>query len=271
MMPQLNKQVAVITGAANGLGKALAYALHRQGYHLALLDIDAPGLAQLQADFSGSALRISIHAVDISKEEDVKQAGLEILMTHRQVNMLINNAAVSISQPFKQLSLSDYKRLFDVNFWGTVHCTKVFLPELLQYPGSRLVNVISGFALMGFPGKISYGASKSAVMGFTNTLYTELAGTNVKVCLVIPPPMHTGIVARGLHIDENKRAREDAFLAQNGMAVEQVAAAIVSKVQAGRYRIVIGAATWWMDLGCRLFPGLVHGMIGRNKKRVDFI
>ncbi len=167
--------------------------------------------------------------------------------------------------------MADFRRLFEVNFWGVVYCSRYFLPHLKREEGSRLVNVISGFALMGFPGKTGYCSSKSAVMGFTNVLKTELAGGKVKVCLVIPPPMNTGIVRSGKHINEVKRSKEMAFLERRGMPLDEVAGRIVRQIKRGRYRIVVGAGTWVGDVVCRLFPTLVHYFIGKRKKKIDFV
>ncbi|MEO8405405.1 MAG: SDR family NAD(P)-dependent oxidoreductase [Chitinophagaceae bacterium] len=270
-MRDLATKVAVITGAANGLGRALALCLYKQHFNLALLDIDIDGLTKLQRELSNNTQAISIHQVDVSNEEQIIAARKEILQRHQHVDILINNAGVSISQPFDQLALDDYKWLFDINFWGTVYCCKHFLPDLQEQPGSRLVNIISDFALMGFPGKTSYASSKAAVMGFSNALYTELNGTNVKLSIVIPPALDTNIVKNGKHIDEIKRTKEAEFLQKNGMSLDKAATRIISKVKAGKYRVVIGSMMFWTDLGSRLFPTWIHKLIWKNKKKFRFV
>jgi short-subunit dehydrogenase len=270
-MISLNNKVAVITGSANGLGKALAIELYKQGCHLALLDIDFAGLQKLKNDLQNENKKITIHLADISKEEEVIAARQQITNEHGHVDMLINNAAISISQLFEQVDLDDYKRLIDVNFWGTVYCSKYFLGDLKQREDSRLVNIISDFALMGFPGKTTYASSKSAVMGFTNCLKTELGGTTVKACLVIPPPLDTGIVINGKHIDESKKQNEATFLKKNGMPLDKAAKKIISRVKKGKYRIVIGSMMFWIDIASRFFPTTVLNFIVRNKKRFDFV
>jgi short-subunit dehydrogenase len=270
-MINLNNKVAVITGSANGLGKALAIELYKQGCHLALLDIDFAGLQKLKTDLQNENQKITIYQTDISKEQEVIDARKQIIEQHGQVDILINNAAISISQLFEQVDLADYKKLVDVNFWGTVYCSKHFLNDLRNSEDSRLVNIISGFALMGFPGKTTYASSKSAVMGFTNCLKIELAGTSVKTCLVIPPPLDTGIVINGKHINETKKQNEANFLKKNGMSLDKAAKKIISKVKKGKYRIVIGTMMFWIDVASRFFPTAVHTMIAKNKKRFDFI
>jgi short-subunit dehydrogenase len=270
-MAYFTNKVAVITGAANGLGKVIAIELKRQGCHLALLDVDSNGLEQLRSELTDNVHRVSTHMVDISQEGQIIAAREEILREHKQVDLLINNAAVSISQPFKDVSISDYKWLMDINFWGTVYCTKYFLADLQKSGDSRLVNIISEFAYLGFPGKTTYGSSKGAIMGFTNSLKTELHGSNVKVSLVIPPPMDTGLVKNGKHIDEQKKDKEETFLQRNGMPVYKAAVKIVKGIERGRYRIVVGPMMFCVDLAARVAPALSHRLVSINRKRFEFV
>jgi short-subunit dehydrogenase len=270
-MTDLKNKTVIITGAANGLGKALAIEFYRQGCHLVLIDVNLRGLQGTKRDLEISEQKITIHQADVSNEGNIIAARLEILNHHDRIDMLVNNAAISISQHFEQIDLADYKNLFDINFWGTVYCTRHFLPDLKKQNDSRIVNIISDFAFMGFPGKTAYGSSKSAVLGFTNALTTELTSTSVKVCLVIPPPLDTGLVRNSRHIDDKKRESETLFLKKNGLPLGETAKKIVNQIRKGKYRIVIGMLMFWIDLLSRLFPTRLHQMIGKNKKRFDFI
>src|SRR2546421_1888136 len=152
MIAKKNKTV-VITGAANGLGKALAFEFYKLGYNLALVDIDNPGLQSVQKELTDSEQKVTIHQADISSEQCVIATRADIFSKHQRINILINNAAISISQKFDQLNLEDFKKLIDINFWGTVYFTKYLLQELNNQDNSRVVNIISNFALLGFPGK----------------------------------------------------------------------------------------------------------------------
>ena len=263
-------KVAVITGAANGLGRAMAIELYSKGYHLALIDIDDTGLLQLKAELS-SGQNLSIHKADVSQEAEIIDCKNAIMDVHKQVDIFINNAAVSISQPFEQLNTEDHKRLFDINFWGAVYCTKHFLPELKKQNKSHLVSIISQFAFIGFPGKTSYASSKGALMAFTNSLKTELGDTGVKVSIAIPPPMPTQIVTKGKHTDEIKRQKEIEFLQARGMDAGKAAKIIIRNMQKGNYRIVVGPMMFWVDLLSRLSPKTAHWFIAKNKKKFGFV
>lgn len=270
-MTDLYNKVVIITGAANGLGKALAIEFYLQGCHLALIDVDLSGLEHLKAEIENDRQKITIHQSDVSDQESIVATRFDILNHHQRIDILVNNAGISMSQTFEQMDLIDFKKLFEINFWGTVYCTKNFLPDLKKQNDSRLVNIISDFAFMGFPGKTAYGSSKSAVLSFTNALKTELADTNVKVCFVVPPPLDTGLVKNSKHIDDKKRESEARFLAKNGLPIDKTARRMVKQIRKGKYRIIIGGMMFCMDIIVRLFPTLLHRLIGKNKRRFDFV
>jgi short-subunit dehydrogenase len=270
-MTNRKDKTVLITGAANGLGKALAFEFSRLGYNLALIDIDSAGLQTLQQDLKTADQKITVHQNDISEEQNVIYVREDILSKHNRIDILVNNAGVSISQTFDLLEIVDFQKLFATNFWGTIYYTKHFLPDLKKQNDSRLVNIISDFALMGFPGKTAYSSSKSAILGFSNSLKTELTGTTVKVSIVIPPPLDTGLVIKGKHIDEAKKQKEAAFLQKNGMHINKAAKLIVRQIEKGKFRIVIGTMMFWIDIASRLFPSLLHRLIGKNKNKIDFV
>jgi short-subunit dehydrogenase len=270
-MKDLRDKTVVITGAANGLGKALAKAFYRHGSQLALIDIDMNGLESLKKELEKEDQLITIYQADISSEEQVSAVKRLIVEQHKGVDILVNNAGISISQLFNEVAISDFRKLIDVNFWGTVLCSRYFMPDLLAQSQSHLVNIISGFALLGFPGKTCYGSSKSAIMGFSNALKTEISHTTLRISLVIPPALDTGLVWGGPHMGEDKRQKEAVFMKKNAMPIEKAAEKIIRGIRKGKYRIVAGRMMFWTDLAARIFPTRVHEFIGRNKRKYDFV
>lgn len=270
-MIKLKDKVVLITGAAGGLGKALATAFNKQGCHLALVDMNLSGLEQTKNELESREQKVTIHHLDVSSEQDIITTRLEILSHHQHVDILVNNAGISISREFEETNLADFKRLFEVNFWGAVYFTRYFLQDLKSQNESRIVNIISDFAFMGFPGKTAYGSSKSALLGFTNSLKTELAGSGVKVCFVVPPPLDTDLVKNGIHTDDIKRNNETRFLEKHGLPLDRTAMKIVKQIKKGKYRIIIGTMMFWIDLMARLFPTLLNSSIGKSKKQFDFV
>jgi len=124
---------------------------------------------------------------------------------------------------------------------------------------------------MGFPGKSAYGSSKSAVLGFTNALKTELCDTSIKVCFVVPSPLDTGLVRNSKYIDDKKRESEVRFIERNGLPFDKTAKEIVKQLRKGKYRIVIGTLMFLAGSIARLFPALMHKLIGANKKQFGFV
>jgi short-subunit dehydrogenase len=270
-MLALKKKVVVVTGAANGLGKALATEFYRQGCHLALIDIDLIGLEKIQTELEIPGQTISVHHADVSIEKNVIVARTQILQIHQHINILVNNAAISISQDFSKIDLADFRQVVEINFWGTICCSKHFLPDLKEQSDARLVNIISGFASMGFPGKTAYCSSKSAVSGFSNAIKTELADSTVKVCLVIPPALNTNLVKNNKHVNEEKKELEARFLEKNGLPLDVTAKRIVSGIRRGKYRIIIGNMMFASDVVARFFPTLLHRAMGKSKNKFDFL
>ena len=267
----IENKVIVITGAANGLGKALAIEYARLSAHLALIDIDTIGLNLLLQQLYHPTHRITIHTTNIANEQEIIATHQEIIKHHGYVDILINNAGVSISQVFEHLQIKDIHHLIDINFYGVLLCTKYFLPDLQKRKTAHIVNICSSFASLGFPGKTIYSASKNAIVGLTNALMTELFGSNVFISLVIPPPLETGLVSNGKHINENKKSLEILFVKRYSMPLDIAAKDIVTQVSKKKFRIVIGWRTKIVDCIVRIFPTLSHQILGRFKRFLPFL
>jgi NAD(P)-dependent dehydrogenase (short-subunit alcohol dehydrogenase family) len=268
---KLNDQVALVTGAAGGIGRELARQLAAAGCHLALADVDEAGLEGLKRELRTRPVAVSLHKADVAEEQAVKGLVGDVVRIHRRASILINNAGVSISAPFEEIRPGDYERLMGTNFWGAVYSCRHALPVLRQGREARIVNVLSGFALLGFPHKVSYCSSKAALLGFSNALYTELHGTGVRVSVAIPPAVDTNLVRNGVAYDEAKKQREVEFLARNAMPVEKVARGIIAGMVRGDFRIRIGLSVRILDVMCRWFPTLTHTVVAGNSSRIGFL
>jgi short-subunit dehydrogenase len=272
-MKKLTGGVAVVTGAASGIGRALALALAREGMSLALADRDEQGLhetVQLVARAGGTA---SLHVVDVADEAAVNAFADEVLRAHGQVSVVVNNAGVSIYGSVQELATDEIAWLMNVNFWGVVYGTKAFLPALLAQPEACIVNVSSVFGLWGPPGQSAYAASKFAVRGFSESLRGELAGTNVHVIAVHPGGIKTAIarnsrVARAA--DATVAATTMALFEQRFLTTppETMAAAIVEGIKKNRDRVVAGKDAAQIDVLVRLFPVRAPGWFNRRARRV---
>ncbi len=248
-------KVAAVTGAGSGIGRALAVELARHGYALALADRDAAGLAQTQR-IVGDAADVSLHTVDVADKAAVDEFAAEVLRRHGRIDVLINNAGVSLAGSVAELAVDEIEWLMNINFWGTVYGVKAFLPALQRSQRATIVNLSSVFGLIGPPGQSAYAASKFAVRGFSESLREELRGS-VHVVTVHPGGIKTAI-ARSARIaaaaDETLQRRRAAAFERHLLTQppEKAAKLIVRGIHLRRDRVLIGADALRMDALARI-------------------
>lgn len=247
--------VAVVTGAASGIGRALAVRLAKAGAQLAIADVNEAGL---QATARLVQTKCTTHRVDVSDEQRMQDFVQEVVTAHGRANLVINNAGVALLGTFEELSTADIAWLMGVNFWGVVYGTKYFLPVLQQQPTAHLVNVSSIFGIIGFPGQSAYNASKFAVRGFTEALRHELEDSTVRISCVHPGGIKTNI-ARSARVGANAQSvktslEEGHFEKLAPTTPEQAAERIVRGIERNEPRILIGSDAGAMERLQRLFP-----------------
>ena len=257
---RLAGKVVVVTGAGSGLGQALALELLRRGARVAAVDLRSEGLRETMAKAGSLGEGLSLHPLDITDKEKVAALPEEVERVHGQVDGLINNAG--IIQPFKRLLDLDeaaMERVMRVNFWGTLHMTRAFLPRLLKRPEAHLVNVSSMGAFVPVPGQALYGASKAAVMLLTEALWAELQGTPVRVTLVLPGAMRTGIAEHsGVEAPRAEGAKVPV------LEPEVAAKRLLDAVERDAFRVLLGRDAQTMDLLYRLSPALAARIVQRR-------
>jgi len=182
----MRHKTAIITGASSGIGLALAKELAKQGVNLVLGARKYITLCQIAEELETTyQVRVVAVQCDVSNEEDCKHLVNQALLTFKRIDILINNAGMSMRALFRDLDLSVLKNLMDVNFWGTVYCTKHALPALLESKGSVVaVSSIAGYR--GLPGRSGYSASKFAMNGFMESLRVENLKTGLHVMVACP-------------------------------------------------------------------------------------
>jgi NAD(P)-dependent dehydrogenase (short-subunit alcohol dehydrogenase family) len=267
---KLENRTAVITGAASGIGRAVAVSLAHRGCNLALADVNDAGLsetariAQLaQTDPSRhtaprSALRISQHHLDVADRRAVAAFPQAVLAAHPGVDILVNNAGVAVGGTFEAVSEEDFEWLFEINFWGVVRMTRAFMPLLRKSNDARVVNLSSIYGLISPPGETSYSASKFAVRGFSNSLRHELAGSKVGVTVVHPGGIATSI-ADSARVPKDMTAQEIArrrALAKKALTMPPAAAGeiIVKGIERRSPRVLVGNDAKFLAFLERLAP-----------------
>ena len=263
-----HQKVAIITGAANGLGKALAILLARKECHLALLDIDAANLKKTGLLLDGYAINYTLHPVDVAQSEKVAEVREEILTVHKSIQFLFNCAGVSVTAPFLEQPKEDLHWLMGVNFFGSLNTCRAFLPELLKQEQSHILNVSSGLAFQGLPNRTAYTSSKYAIRGFSEALRAELFHTNVNVSCAFPGPIKTGMPDRSRVTDIAFLKKEIKYLAANGYDPEWVARVMLVGVSKNKSEILIGRQVRMAVLLKRLLPRFMSRIVGKYQNRL---
>jgi short-subunit dehydrogenase len=257
-MRALDQRVTVITGAATGIGRALARRLASEGARLALADIHQEGLDDVARDLTGQGFEVSTYLVDVADAQQVERFARDVVDRHGHADVLINNAGVALFGDVEEVSLADIEWLMAVNFWGVVYGIKHFLPVLKQQPKAYIVNLSSVFGIIAPPGQAAYAASKFAVRGLSEALRHELAGTNVQVSTVHPGGVRTAIAQSGrvgAGADPSRGDQEVALFERLATTSPECAAdRIVRGMLRREPRILIGHDAWQMDLIQRLLP-----------------
>ncbi|MBS4042590.1 MAG: SDR family oxidoreductase [Chitinophagaceae bacterium] len=182
-MPDFKNKVVVITGGSDGIGKALVEQFLKLGAKVATCARNHDKLYQLQQQNSNKPLLV--YTADIGNEDDCKDFIQGVIKSYGTIDILINNAGISMRSLFTEVDLKTLKKLMDTNFWGTVYCTKFSLDYILKTKGT-IVSVSSIAGFRGLPGRSGYSASKFAVNGWMESIRTELLQTGVNVLLVCP-------------------------------------------------------------------------------------
>jgi short-subunit dehydrogenase len=255
----LSGKVAVITGAAGGIGRAIARSLAARGCHLALTDVNEEGLEETEA-LIGRSVRISRHKTDVADLDAVVRLPAEVVTIHGVVDILVNNAGVALGGSFAQISPEQFDWLLGINLMGVVGMSRSFLPLLAARPVAQLVNVSSIFGIYAAPGQTAYATSKFAVRGFSESLRHELrnARSSVAVTVVYPGGIRTDIVENaqvgsGVMADEAVSGRIQQRKTLR-MSPEDAADIIVEAVARRRSRVLVGADAKLVALVERLLP-----------------
>ena len=191
------KSVAVITGAASGIGRGMAKRFAAEGMSVVLADIEVEPLAKLETDLRATGATVLAVRTDVSNADDVENLAVQTLDTFGAVHILCNNAGVVCSRPIWEHTLADWEWVLGVNLWGVVHGIRAFVPRMLtQETECHIVNTASILGLVRGPGEGIYKVSKHAVVVLSETLADELAqkGSQIQVHVLCPGWVRTGIL-----------------------------------------------------------------------------
>ena len=230
-------KVVIITGASSGIGLACAKAFAAQGASIVIAARNAGTLAAVKADLEAIGAQVLSVATDVSKEADCQNLINQTIQRFSKIDILVNNVGISMRAVFNDVDLNVLKQLMDINFWGTVYCTKYALPHLLAAQGTVVgVSSIAGFK--GLPGRTGYSASKFAMNGFLESLRIENRNTGLNVLTVCPGFTASNIRNTALGKDGNAQGespRDEKAM----MQPEEVADRMIQAIKKRKALIVL--------------------------------
>ena len=256
-MSIFKNKIVVVTGGSEGIGKALVDAFLCQGAKVATCGRNYDKLYLLQSSHPG--LPLLIHAADVSKEKDCRDFIDIVVKEFGSIDILINNAGISMRAMVTDVELDAIRKVMDINFWGTVYCTKFALPYIISNKGT-VVGVSSIAGYRGLPGRSGYSASKFAVNGWLEALRTELldSGTNVMwVC----PGFTTSNIRNAALNKEGKAQGESPMDEGKMMSAEECAVHILAAIEKRKRTLVLtanGKQTVFLN---RFFPALADKLV----------
>jgi short-subunit dehydrogenase len=271
-MTAIRGAAAAVTGAAGGIGRALALELAARGCDLALADRDEAGLAAVAAEIAkNGSQKVTVHSVDVGVPSQIEAFAQAAVAAHPGLNIVINNAGVALMGMFDEVDQAQMDWLMKINFWGVVHGTRAFLPHLTLQPQAHIVNLSSIFGIVAPPGQTAYAAAKFAVRGFSESLRHELqmANSPVKLSVVHPGGVATNIARNsrsGTGMTDNERRAKsiERFDAVAKTTPAAAALRIIAGIEKNAPRILIGNDARFMDFLQRLRPGSYWSVLAKR-------
>ena len=258
----METKVVIVTGAGSGIGKACALFFGKKGYCVVLNGRSHEKLTGVQSLLNEAGIKSLIVVGDVSIEADCKKLIDETMHHFGRIDVLINNAGISMRALFDDLDLNVLRKVMDTNFWGTVYCSKFALPYLLKSKGS-IVGVSSIAGKKGLPGRTGYSASKFAMEGFLETVRTENIKKDLHVLVACPGFTATDIRNSALSSDGSAQG-ESPRDEQEMMSADEVASYIYNAVITRKRDLILtsnGKLTVWLN---KFFPAMMDKMVYKH-------
>ncbi len=257
----ITKKTAVITGAASGIGRALALALAREQCTMLLADINEAGLKETLEMVERSGGKGEIFLCDVSKLDDVTRMADHAFNTWATVDILVNNAGVASTGFMGDIPMKDWEWIVSINFWGVVYGCHAFVPGMKKQGSGYIVNVASAAGILSSPEMAPYNASKAAAIAITETLKSELAPYNIGVTVLCPTFIKTNLLDKMRFTDDFQRKCSTTGMANARWTPDMIAALVVDAIRKDRMYVVpqLAAKVFWYSK--RLSPTAFFGFL----------
>lgn len=268
-MEFLKDKFAVVTGAASGIGRAIAIALAEQGVTLHLCDVNEVALKETAELVKAMAGGVATSVVDVGKRDQMEAFAAKIHDERPAVDILVNNAGIAVTGSILHTSLDDFERIIETNLMGVIYGCKLFAPAMVKRgTGGHIVNISSMLGFHRPPALSAYVASKHGVLGFSESIRADLLPHKIGVSTICPGRVITNIIhaapLRGLEGNEDRvRKRIVKFYEQSRFNPDKVAVAVLDAIGRNRAIVPVTPEAWSTYFMERFFPGVSH-WIGRK-------
>jgi NAD(P)-dependent dehydrogenase (short-subunit alcohol dehydrogenase family) len=254
---------AFVTGAASGIGRAVAEALARAGAVVSISDVDEVGVLAVAKDVAAAGGQVHAERLDVADGEAVRTAIDAAAARAGRLDLVFNNAGISVAGETLAMTDAHWQRIVDVNLWGVIHGVRAALPVMARQGSGHIVNTASLAGLLPSPLNVAYAATKYAVVGLSQSLRMEAAGRGVNVSVVCPGLVATGILRNAVQLD-TAGVDVSARVGLRPYPVEKAARAILRGVARNDAVIVFPAhahAARWL---WRLAPWFIERRVARE-------
>jgi NAD(P)-dependent dehydrogenase (short-subunit alcohol dehydrogenase family) len=265
-MTHVKDKVVAVTGAASGIGRALARNLVGRGASVALSDVNELGLRETAGMLGQPSGKVTTHVVDVRDRDAVERYAAEVEREHGGADVIVNNAGLTVRASLEEISYADFELVIDVNMWGVIYGTKAFLPLMRKRSEGHIVNISSINAMVPFAKNGPYNISKYAVLALSETLMQELAGEPIRVTCVHPGGIRTNIARNAKGMGAADAALFDRIARTSP---EEAAETIVAGVEKNKEQIFVGIDAKALAAAKRLFPRWIVHRTGAVMRRLE--
>jgi short-subunit dehydrogenase len=259
-------KTALVTGAASGIGRAIALRLAREGVRLFLVDINDVGLNEVADEARQAGVECAVRRCDVRQPREVSAVVTEILSRWDGVDILVNNAGITYYGPTVRMSAEHWDRLMRINLLSHIQFTRELLPSMLERPEAHVLNVCSMFGLVGMPKLAAYSTTKFALVGFSESLRNECGRDGLGVTALCPGFVNTNLFTSAPLGEKQKEHKIPPRIFQT--TPEKVAHAAVNAIRRNRRMVVMTPAAWLLVSAKRFVPGVMDRIfhLGRGKR-----
>ena len=260
-------KIAIVTGSASGIGRALSEELARRGAIVMMADVQTKQLEEVVDSITSSGHRVKAVTLDVTDFDAVKALVDDTVKEYGRLDYIFNNAGIAIGGEVRDCSIDDWRKVIEVDLYGVVHGVHAAYPIMVEQGFVHIINTASIEGLVPFPGTISYVASKYGVVGLSNALRVEGADLGVKVSVICPGYIKTAIFHTSKMIKIDRQKILESLPERLGITPEECASVILRGVERNKATIVVTGMAKVLWMLQRICPGLILWMMRRNIKR----